>query len=138
MQVVTVEMDEVELLAPPVNVFQHRQVVRERIRTAAITAQVPSAAGNQACLGDRVAAGKESDLMALPDELFRKIRYDSLRPAIVFWRNAFKKRRYLCDSHKNDFLTDWTGETCTQKSRQRSPTVVGARELRLLVFGSNR
>src|SRR5712664_1856538 len=40
--------------------------------------------------------------MALADELFGQIRYDSFRPSIGFGGHAFTKRRHLRNSHGVD------------------------------------
>jgi hypothetical protein len=39
--------------------------------------------------GDGVAAGVESDIVPLMDQLFGEIRYDSLGASIELWRHTF-------------------------------------------------
>src|SRR5437764_5523622 len=55
---------------------------------------------NEPCAGDGVSTAKQSHFVARSNQFFSKIRNDSLRPPITFWRRAFMKRCYLRNSHQ--------------------------------------
>ena len=53
----------------------------------------------QGCSGLRITAGKQRDMVSLPNQLVSQVRDYPLCSSIELGRTALEKRRNLCDSH---------------------------------------
>ena len=99
MQVINVEMDDIEIADLLENLFQHDDVMGHLVHASVVEAQRSRATGDQVRRGHRIAAGKESDFVALSDEFLGQVGDNPLGPAVSLGRNAFIKRSNLCNSH---------------------------------------
>ena len=70
MQIVGMKMNDIEIFSPAENVLDHQHMVRQRIHTIRIQPQRPLAAFHQFRVRYRIAAGKQSDIMAEANQLF--------------------------------------------------------------------
>src|SRR5437016_13386840 len=84
-KIVDMEMNNVELVEPLKDLFQHQDMMGKRVHGLA-QSQRSWTDWNQTrgCLG--VAAGKKCNLFSLPHELFRQITDNALRPARTWAR----------------------------------------------------
>src|SRR5580700_7956575 len=92
MQKIRMKVDDVECFGAPHDAVQHHQMMRKRILALRIEAQCAITRGPQYRPGLRVAAGKQSDLMTLPYQLFGQIRDDPLGAAVKLRRTALVQR----------------------------------------------
>lgn len=99
MQHIDMEVQDVELLRAAADVLEHDDVVRKEVGHVRIEPEGDFAAGHQLGGGERVAARKERDVMAEPDEFFGKAMNNPLRSAVKLWRNTFCERGDLGNSH---------------------------------------
>jgi hypothetical protein len=99
MQIIHVEMDNVKIFRAPEHFVQHDHVICQRIAAIGIEPQGADAGRNQFRRGDGIAASEQSNLMALPNQLFRQVRNYTLGPSIQARRSALIQRRNLCNSH---------------------------------------
>src|SRR5437868_4322946 len=92
-------MDDIEVRRGLEDSFQHQEVRRQPIDRVWIESNSRWTRWNESGARHRVTAGKESDVMSLPYQFFRKVVNDAFGSSLKFGRHAFIKRRYLCDSH---------------------------------------
>src|SRR5437867_11804857 len=106
------EMNNVELVEPLKDLFQHDDMMGKRVHGLA-QSQRSWTDWNQTrgCLG--IAAGKKCNLFSLPHELFRQIRDNALRSAVTVWRYAFRERSYLGDFHDCTMTSIFRFNCCT-------------------------
>src|SRR5271156_3334240 len=81
-QIVDMEVDHVEALRAAIDLIQHDDVVGQRIPAAGVQPQRPFARRYQLRVSHRVAAGEQSNLVSLPDQLFGQVRNYSLGSSI--------------------------------------------------------
>jgi hypothetical protein len=91
MKKVPVEMNNVERVSGARHTIEKNQMVGERISVLRIEAQRAVARGFKYRIGPRVATGKQGYLVPLTNQLFREIRYYSLRAPIKLWWAALKQ-----------------------------------------------
>ena len=85
---------------PLKDLLEHHDMMGVAVHAVLVQAQRMPAGGDELCLGHRIAAREQGDLVALPDELLRQVGHHPLRPAIVFRRHAFVQRRNLGNFHR--------------------------------------
>src|SRR5215472_4769613 len=99
MQVSSVKMNKIELINVLDDVIYQKDFPRHRVFAALILPQRALARRNEPRSCNGIAAGKQSHFVTCSNQFFCKIRNDSFGPSIMFWRHAFMKRCYLCNSH---------------------------------------
>src|ERR1700733_1204448 len=83
---VNVKMQDVELLRHPTDLVEHDEMVRNRISYVGVKTKCLFTADLKSSRGDRVAAGEESHVVALPDEFLGEIGDDPLSsPVPLGW-----------------------------------------------------
>src|ERR1700704_5686399 len=97
-------MDEIEVGGLAEYFFHHQDVMDHWIDAVGIKPQCFSADGKQPRVSDRVAAGKQRDIVAERYQCFRQPRYDAFRSSIEAGRNTLEKRRDLSYFHWKRFI----------------------------------
>jgi hypothetical protein len=100
MELVDVEMEQVELVRPLAHLVEHQQIIGDHIAHRGGEPKRRTRAGCEFRRGQRVAAGKQSHIMALPDEFFGQIRNDPLGASIIGRWHAFDWGSDLRDPHR--------------------------------------
>ena len=106
-KLVDVEVEDVELVRHLTHAVEHQHVIRDGILYVGVEAQRHRHATHQVRAGNRIAAGKQRDVVTLPDQFVGKIGNDTLATTIQPWRHALHERRDLCNFH--EFLSERTG-----------------------------
>ena len=99
LKLVDMEVQDVELVGALAHAIEHQHVIGDRIDDAGIEPQRLGHAGHEIGRRDRIAAGKQRDVMAERHELFGQIGDDPFGAAIKPWRHALDQRRDLRDFH---------------------------------------
>jgi hypothetical protein len=99
MMVINVKVNQVELVGPAEDLFDHPHMMSDGVDAVRIQPQRFLANRNESRGCDRIAAGKQGYLVSEGHQLLRKPRDDSFRPSIKTWRNAFVKWRDLGNPH---------------------------------------
>src|SRR5579871_1360408 len=73
--------------------------MNERILAIRVESECRLACRNQVCVGYRVAAGKQCDLMSQCDQAFREPGYNPFGASVVTRRNTLIQWRNLGNSH---------------------------------------
>ena len=94
------EMQKVELGRALIDPLQHQHVQRVRIADRTVEPQRARPDGVEPRRRHRVAAGKQRDLMAERNQLFRQPRHHALGPAIKLRRDRFRQRGDLRNMHR--------------------------------------
>ena len=81
------------------HLVEHDEMIRDGISHGRVETESPFAADLKSSGGDRVAAGEERHIVALPDQFLGKIRDDSLGSPVQLRWAAFHQWRYLSDLH---------------------------------------
>jgi hypothetical protein len=100
MQPVYVAVDDIEFGGPVSDVVQQHRLRCNGINVRTGQAQGARPDGNKTTSSGRISTREERDFVAEPNELLGQPRNDTLGTAIELRRNAFSKRRNLCDTHK--------------------------------------
>lgn len=82
MKIVDVKMKKIEFACAREDFFQQHEMMRERIHDLFVEPQRPLGTRHQTRPRDRIAAGEQSDIVALPYQFFRKIGDDAFRAAV--------------------------------------------------------
>jgi hypothetical protein len=106
-KLVDVEVEDVELIRHLAHAVEHQHVIRDGIPHVGVEAQRDRHATHQVRAGNRIAAGKQRDVVTLPDQFVGKIGNDTLATTIQPRRHALHERRDLCNFH--EFLSERTG-----------------------------
>ena len=99
MVIVSVEVQDVEIVGTFADPVQHQHIIRNWITHFRVEPQRRCRTTDKPRRGHRVAAREQGDVMAEADEFFREIGNDTLRAAIEPRRYALNKWRNLCDFH---------------------------------------
>ena len=89
MENVNVKVQDVELRGHAADFVEHNEMIRNGISHGRVETESAFAADLKSSGGDRVAAGEEGHIMALPDQFLGKIGDDSLGSPIQLRRAAF-------------------------------------------------
>src|SRR4030088_1496617 len=108
MQIVHMRMNEIEIAGLAEYFFHHEDVMDHWVDAIGIKAQRFSADGKQPRVSDRVAAGKERDIVAKRYQHLRQPRNNSFRPSVEAGRNTLEKRRDLGYFHWKRFIGVWS------------------------------
>ena len=100
MENVNVKVQDVELRGHAADFVEHNEMIRNGISHGRVETQSPFAANVKSSGGDRVAAGEQGHVMALPNQFLGQVGNDSLSSPIQLGRTAFHQRRYLSDLHR--------------------------------------
>ena len=92
-------MQDVEILRIAADPVEHEHVVGNRVVDIGVETQRHRRATDQVGGGDRVPAGKQRHLVALPDQLIREVGYNSLGSAIKPRWHALDERTNLRNFH---------------------------------------
>ncbi len=98
-KLVDVEMQDVEILRIAADPVEHEHVVGDRVVDIGVETQRHRRAADQVGGGDRVPAGKQRHLVALPHQLIREVGYNSLGSAIKPRWHALDERTNLRNFH---------------------------------------
>ena len=96
---VNVKMQDVELLRHPTDLVEHDEMVGNRITYVGVKTKGLFTADLKSSGGDRVAAGEESHVVALPDQFLGEIGDDPLSSPVQLGWAALHQRCYLSDLH---------------------------------------
>src|SRR4030095_5082995 len=99
MQVIDMKMNDVELARTLENTLQHDEMVGHLALVTFIQTQRPPARGDEPLIRIRISPRKERHFVALSHQFLGEIRHHAFRSPVIFRRDAFIKRRYLCNSH---------------------------------------
>ena len=99
LELIDMEVQDVEVVGALAHAIEHQHVIGDRIEDAGVEPQRLGHAGHEIGGRDRIAAGKQRDVMAERDELFGQVGDDPLGAAIKPWRHALDQRRDLRDFH---------------------------------------
>jgi hypothetical protein len=99
MQIIRMKVDEVELFRLAKDLLHHQYMMREGIDRIGVQPQRFLAGFHEVSVGYRIAARKQSDLVAQCHETFRKPGNNSFGPSIVSRRNTLIKWRNLGNPH---------------------------------------
>ena len=100
MKLVDMEVQDVEVVGALAHAIEHQHVIGDRIADAGVEPERLGHAGHEIGRGDRIAAGKQRDVMAERHQFLGEIGDDPLGAAIKPWRNAFHQRRDLRNFHE--------------------------------------
>src|SRR6516162_3301412 len=92
-------MDQIEFVLLAVDVFDHCQMVRQRVYADVAQPQSRIVTRNQARAGNRIPARKKRNVVPLPNQFLRQIRHYALSASIQLRWNTLEKWRHLCDTH---------------------------------------
>ena len=101
MQVIDVKMDDIEFRGALKDMLEHQYLIRHLVCAVLVQPQGAPARSDQSGRRLGVPTGKERYFVTLPHQFLREMRHDPFRPAVLFWRDTFKKRRHLSNSHGN-------------------------------------
>ena len=99
LKLVDMEVQDVEVIGALAHAIEHQHVIGDRIDDAGVEPQRLGHAGHEIGRRDRIAAGKQRDVVAQRNELFGQIGDDPFGAAIKPWRHALDQRRDLRDFH---------------------------------------
>ena len=89
MQVPSVKMNEIELIGMLDHVIYQKNFPCHWVFAALILSERTLARRNKPCICNRIAAGKQSYVVAGANQFLSEVRDDPFRPSIVFRRHAF-------------------------------------------------
>ena len=98
-KIVNVKMDQVKVGRLFEHLFKQENVMRQRGAALGIKAQSPRTCRYKTGIGYGISAGEQRDVVAQAHQLLRKPRDYALRSPVKQGRDAFKKWRYLGNSH---------------------------------------
>ena len=101
MDEVDVEVEDVELVRPPMQLVQHGEMGGEiGLQWVRVEPDGLVADGHQPGLGPGVGAGEQHDVMPELDQGVGKMGHDPLGTAVEAGRHRFVEGRHLCDPHR--------------------------------------
>ena len=103
MVAIEMEVQNIELIGDLAHARQHGEMRGQIPGDVLVEAQGHIAAGHEVGPGLAVPAGEKGDIVAARDERVAEMGYNTLRPAVEFWRDGFVKGGDLGDTHRRAF-----------------------------------
>ena len=89
------KVQHIEPAGETLHLLQHHRVIRDMVTDIRIKPQGLAARRHQICAGSGVAAGKQGDIVTLPDELVGQVRNHTFGASVKTGRYAFDEGRNL-------------------------------------------
>src|SRR5436190_14185558 len=89
------KVQHIEPAGKTLHLLQHHRVIRDMLTDIRVEPQGLAARRHQICAGSGVAAGKQGDIVTLPDELVDQVRNHAFGASVKTGRYAFDDGRNL-------------------------------------------